>query len=98
MGEHVIHVLCWVCVECVTYGLNGICRVKGCYSIWVITSVDWVVFPVLYGEYVEFGSIGSIKCGAFKYGVFGVRSFGLFHEKSVFYGVWSRGCVVLRGE
>lgn len=47
--------------------------------------VNCVVFPVFHGECVEFGSTGSIKCGAFKYGV---RSFGLFYEESVLYGVW----------
>lgn len=64
--------LSWVCVGYVMYGLNGICRVKGCYGSWVMC-VGCVVFPELCGECVE---LGSIKCGAFKYGVFRVRSLG----------------------
>lgn len=71
-----------------TAGLNGICRVKGCYGSWIMY-VDCVVFPVLYGECVE---LGSIKCGGFKvWGVLG-QEFGLFHEEGV---VWSVGVGVL---
>lgn len=61
--ELVIHRLCMlcVCVKCVRYGLNGTCRVKGCYGNWVM-NVDGVVFPVLYAACVE---LGSIKCKGF---------------------------------
>lgn len=62
--------------------MNGTCRMKGCYGNWVI-NVNCVVFPVLSAACVE---LGSINCGAFKYGVFWVRSLG--SSIRVCHGVW----------
>lgn len=59
--------------------------VKGCYGIWVIVCVYCVVFPVLYGECVEFG---TIKCGLRSMGCFGSGVLG--HSRGE-YVVWSVG-------